>query len=145
MLKRIAIVVLLLALPLGPVSAAPEEKPYKEGPVTSVTYMRVEDGKFNAYMTYLSGPWRQLQESLKKAGVITEYHVFAASPRSPADPNVILTVTYPNHAALDRIDDIDAAIVKTYGSLKDADKGVVERGAIRKELGGELIQEMVFK
>lgn len=145
MLKRIAVVSLLLALPLGVAAAASDEKPYTEGPVTEVTQIRVSDGKMMDYMNYLKGTWKQEHEAEKKAGLITDYRIYAVTPRSVEDANLILTVTYPNYAALDRISEFEAIAIKIEGSQKEADKGFAERGSIRKVLGSELIQEMILK
>ena len=145
MLKRIAAVALLAVLPLGSVLAGSDEKPFTEGPVTEVTSIRVADGKFLDYMNYLKGTWRQEHEAEKKAGLILDYRIYGVSPRTPEDANLILTVTFPNYAALDRQSEFEAIAMKVEGSMKDADKAFAERGSIRKVLGSELVKELILK
>ena len=96
-------------------------------------------------MAHLKGTYRQEMEAFKKAGLVLDYKIYQVPPRSPQDPNLILTVTYPNFAALDHAADYDAITAKIEGSLKAADNAFGERGAIREVLGTELMQELVLK
>jgi hypothetical protein len=130
----------------GVAQAAPaDDKPYTEGAVVDVASIRVKDGKMMDYMNYLRGTWRAEHEAEKKAGLVTEYHVYAVTPRSPGEPNIYLTVTYPNYATLDKTAEFDAIAARTEGSLKAADKGYGDRGAIREVIGDQLIQELILK
>jgi hypothetical protein len=143
--KQIAVLSFLVASAGLAGFAAADDKPYKEGAVTDVAFIRVKDGKLNDYLAYLNGPYRQEQEAQLKAGIITAYHIYEVPPRRPEDPNLILTITYPNFAALDRTAEIDAISAKVEGSLKAADQGTSDRGSIRQILGSELIQELILK
>jgi hypothetical protein len=117
--------------------------PYKEGAVTVVTAVRTAPGKFNEYFRYLAGRYSQSMDEAKKQGVVTGYSFFAASPRSPDDPDLYLVETYPNMAAFDTVTEKMTAIdKKLYGSLKAADQGFADREAIRKILGTEMIREL---
>src|ERR1700733_16338060 len=109
MLKYIAALSLSLAMAAG---AMADEKPYKEGPVTSVAWVRVKDGKMYEYINYLKGNYTQEMEAFKKAGLVTGYKIYQVAPRPPEDPNLILTVTYPNYAALDHNADFVAITTK---------------------------------
>jgi hypothetical protein len=142
MLKYIAALSITLGLAMAAVA---DEKPYKEGPVTDVAWIRVKDGKLLDYMAHLNGPYKQEMEALKKAGLVTEYRIFQVMPRRPEDPNLILTVTYPNYGALDHHADFDAITTKLQGSLKQADSSYGARESVREVLGSELIQELILK
>lgn len=146
MLKQLAALSLTLAvLATSAFAASGDEKPFKEGAVTNMAYIRVKDGKMFDYMAYLNTTWKPEQEAYKKAGLVTEYHIYAKTPRNPSEANLILTVTHPNLAALDRTDDFEAIDVKLEGSLKAANKGFADRGAIREVLGTELVRELILK
>ena len=142
MFKSIAVLSLTLGLAAG---AMADEKPYKVGPVTSVSWIRAKDGKMLDYISYLNGNYRQQMEALKKAGLVTDWRIYQVTPRHPEDPNLILTVTYPNYAALDHDADFDAVATKTEGSLKAAAAGYGSRESLRQVLGSELIQELMLK
>ena len=88
-----------------PASAQQATRPYSEGTVTDVQYIRVKPGQFDAYMTFLAGPYKQLMEGQKKAGVITDWAVYSSDNRDEKDWNIALTTTYKNMAALDNLRD----------------------------------------
>jgi hypothetical protein len=118
---------------------------YNEGPVTAVTYLKIEYGHFDEYIDWLNSTWKPLNEAKKKAGLIVDYKVFTARPKKPEEPNVIFMITYPNMAGLDRRAEEDAFAIKMIGSVKDQNKARVDRSAYRKNLGTELIREVILK
>lgn len=118
---------------------------YDEGPVTAVTYLKIEYGHFDEYIDWLNSTWKPLNEAKKKAGLIIDYKVFTARPKTPDEPNVIFMITYPNMAGFDRRIEEDAMAVEIIGSAKDQNKARVERSAYRKNLGSELIREVLLK
>lgn len=123
-----------------------DELPFKEGTVTQVSSIRVKEGHFIDYWTFLSTSWRQEMEEAKKQGIVVSYAVYEAYPKTPQEPNLYLVVEYPSLSMLDGIDDKMAAIdKKVWGSLKQADQSDAERESIRTVLGGELIRELHFK
>jgi hypothetical protein len=134
----------LLALPCA--ASLADDRPYTEGSVVDVSFIRTKPGMFDKYMKWLDTQRKQEMDELKKAGVIVSYGVFAVEPRSPHDPDVILTVTYKNMAALDDLDaKSDAIMKKVYGSLDAAEKGDADREAMREVVGSELIRELALK
>lgn len=126
-------------------AAAQEAKSYKEGPVTQISYIRVKPGQFNAYMKFLGGDYKKLMEAYIKAGLVVRYGVYTTRARNPNDANLILTVTSPNYAALDKVDERDAISAKLLGSSDAQTKASIDREAMRQQLGSELIQEMILK
>lgn len=124
---------------------AQDAKPYREGAVREVSFIKIKPGQFNNYMKYLDGPYKATMEASKKAGLITDYSVYQARARTPQDANLILTVTYPNMAALDRTDEADAIRAKVMGSLAAQDKAAMDRESMRELIGSQLIRELVLK
>ena len=118
---------------------------YNEGPVTAVTYLKIEYGHFDEYVEWLNSTWKPLNEAKKKKGLITDYKVFSARSKAPEEPNVIFMITYPNMAALDRRAEEDAMAIEMIGSTKDQNAARVDRSAYRKNLGSELIREIILK
>ena len=135
----------LLALVFSVNVSAQEAKPYKDGPVVDVGYIKTKSGKFDEYMKYLAAEWKPQMESYKKAGLVISYAVFAATPRSPNEPDIILTTTYANMAALDKTEEFDKIDATMAGGAAAQNKGMSDRDAIRTVLGGELIREMILK
>jgi|ERR1700733_15184316 len=78
---------------------AQDERQYNIGPVTEVDYIQVEYGHFAEYVDWLNSTWKPTMEALQKAGLIIDYKVFQASPKSPDQPNIFLEITFKNMAA----------------------------------------------
>ena len=59
---------------------------------------------------------------------------------------MILTITYPNMAALDDLNErTDAITEKFEGNLDKQNQGFADRGSMREILGGKLIREQILK
>jgi hypothetical protein len=128
------------------VATAADEKPYTDGPIVNVAYIKTKPGQFEAYMKYVTTTYKQLMESEKKAGYVLSWSVYRAQPRSPRDPDVILTITYKNWAALDGVTDrIEAASKKVWSNQAGISKAQVDREALREVLGSENVQQLVLK
>jgi hypothetical protein len=62
-------------------TAGVADRPYTEGNVLQATAIRTEPGMFDESMKYLAGPYRQIMEEQKKAGIIVGYDFYSALPR----------------------------------------------------------------
>ena len=124
---------------------ADDGRVYQEGPVIEVSYIRTRPGKFDDYMKFLATTYRTLMEANKKAGLILDYNIYSATPRSPQDPDLLLTITYPNMAALDRNEEAEALAEKTIGSMAAQNQAAIDREALREVLGSELVRELILK
>ncbi len=139
---------LLICLAFSGIAAtalADEGRVYQEGPVVEVSYIRTKPGKFDDYMKFLATTYRTLMEANKKAGLILDYNIYSATPRSPEDPDLLLTITYPNMAALDRNEEAEALAVKTIGSMASQNQSAIDREALREVLGSELVRKLILK
>jgi len=145
---RFLIALTVTALSMSAISSAlaDDSKSYTEGTVTTVTSIRTKPGMFDAYMKWLDTTGKQLREDEKKAGVILEYSVYSVMPRSPHDPDLYLTVTYKNMAALDGLDDREEPLMKKIWTTRDASaKAAVDRESLREILGTQLIRRLDLK
>jgi len=146
MTKAITLLLCVAASSLSLHARAQEtEGAYIDGPVTQVTYIRVEYGRFAEYVDWLNSTWKPTLEAAKKAGLIIEYKVFRAFPKSPDEPNVINMITFKNMAALDKRFELEAVAKEAIGSTEIQNKARVARNEYRKLLGGELIREVILK
>jgi hypothetical protein len=149
MIKKIVLSVFLAACSLSPNARAQDERQYADGPVTEVDYIRVEYGHFEEYIDWVNSTWKPTMEAAKKAGLIIDYKVFRASPKSPNDANVLLNITFKNMAAYagdigDKAVEFDAVAAKVICNTECQNKARVGRNEYRKVLGTELIRELVF-
>jgi hypothetical protein len=145
---RLLLVLAMTALSMGAISfaSADDSKSYNEGTVTEVTSIRTKPGMFDAYMKWLDTTGKQLREDEKKAGIILDYAVYAAKPRSPHDPDLYLVVTYKNMAALDGLEDrVEPLVRKLWATRDAAAKAEVDRESLREILGSQLIRRLELK
>jgi len=158
MMKIIAILIGVVALVSGANASdkasnnagAQDERGYTYGPVTEVDYIHVEYGHFEEYMAWVTSTWVPTMEAAKKAGLIIDYKVFQASPKSPDQPNVYLEITYKNMAAYagdigDNADAFEAVTEKVICSSACQNQARVHRNELRKFLGSEVTRELIFK
>ena len=146
MIKRIILCMCLAASLLSLIALAQDERHYTDGPVTEVSYIQVEYGHFEEYIDWLNSTWKPTMEATKKAGLIIDYKVFSATPKSPDQPNIILWITYKNAAAaLDKGVELEEVAKKVIGSTEFQNKARVARSEYRKVLGTEYIRELVLK
>jgi hypothetical protein len=124
---------------------AQDKRAYADGPVTEVNYLHVEYGRFEDYIDWLNSTWKPTMEATKKAGLIIDYKVFRATPKSPDQPNMIFMITYKNMAALDEGVQLEAVAKKVIGSTEVQNNARVSRNEYRRVLGGELIRELILK
>ena len=124
---------------------AQDVRQYTDGPVTEVDYIRVEYGHFEEYIDWLNSTWKPTMEAMKKAGLIIDYKVFRATPKSPDQPNIYLCFTFKNMAALDKGVELEDVAKKAIGSTEVQNKARVARSEYRKVLGTEYIRELILK
>jgi hypothetical protein len=125
---------------------ADDSRSYTEGTVTDVSSVRTKPGMFDAYMKWLDTTYKQLMDEEKKAGIIVDYAVYAAVPRSPHDPDVYLITTFKNMAALDGLDDrLEPIEQKVWATRDAANKADADRESMREVLGSQLIRRLNLK
>ena len=128
------------------VTRAEDDHAYTQGPVVLVSFIRTEPGMFEDYMRYLDTTYKTLLEEFKKQGVILDYAVYSAVPRDPQDADLILTVKYKNMAAFDDLQArTDPVVKRVFGSLPKAASASADRGKLRKEIGSQLVRQLILK
>jgi hypothetical protein len=140
--------ILIAALVTGFSAAAiaDEARPYAEGNVVNVSYVKIKPGMFDAYMSYLAATYKPLLEEQKKAGIVVDYAIYQAEARNAEDPDLILTTVYKNWAALDGLTDkVEPLQAKAFGSRDKSNAAAIDRESMRTLLGSETIQQLVLK
>lgn len=143
--KRTLLLAAFLCAGFAAPLAAQDTRAYKEGNVVEISSIKVKPGKFNEYMGYLAGPYRKLMEENKKAGLVTSWAIYGNRARTPQEPDLYLTITYPNWAALDRVEEALAVSARVAGSMTTQDKAFADRGTMRDVLGSNVLQELVLR
>ncbi|RPI13147.1 MAG: hypothetical protein EHM60_09915 [Lysobacterales bacterium] len=127
-------------------AAVAADRPYAEGPVTVVSSIRTLPGMQDTYLKYLATTYKTNMEAAKKAGIILDYSVYEATPRSADDPDLYLTVTYKNMAAMDGLDEkMEPIMQSSFGDDAARSTAAIDREKMRRQVGQETIREVVLK
>ena len=74
-------------------------------------------------------------EAMKKAGLIIDYKIFTAIPKSADQPNIFRMITFNNMAALDKGSELESVAKKVIGSTEVQNKARVGRNEYRRSSG----------
>ena len=123
-----------------------QDKPYKEGTVWSVSFIKVRPGMFDVYMRDLATTRKNLMNEAKKQGLIVSEKMLSGSAVGRDDWDLMLMVEYKNWAALDGLQEkFDAVALKMVGSEEKRMQLGIKRNDLREILGGKTLQEITFK
>lgn len=141
------VVASLLLVGLSSAVVAQQQRPYTEGPVTNVSYIRIKPGMFDKYMKYLDTDYKRNLEAQKKAGIILDYAVYSSPQTREDDWNMLLTVTYKNMAALDSLrDKAEPIAMRTLNATPEQlAQGNADRLAMREAVGSRLLRQLILK
>ncbi len=135
-----------LTLLAAPAFAQSETPPYDKGSVWEYAQVKTVDGHFDDYMKWLSGPWQEQQEALKKAGFIKSYKVLVVDSPRKDEADIILVTEYANMAGFDRSTKDEYAMgEKIWGSLSKASQEQAARSSIRTLMGVVTTREALLK
>ena len=137
--------VCLLSLFLAGPSIA-QEKPYKEGTIWGVSFIKVKPGMFDVYLRDLAAQRKNLMDEAKKAGLIVSEKMLSGQAFGRDDWDLMLMVEYKNWAAFDGLSaKFDALALKVVGSEEKQLQTMVKRTEVREILGEKTLQEISFK
>jgi len=123
-----------------------QDKPFKEGSIWSVTFVKVKPGMFDTYIRDLSGNRRPLMEQAKKEGLILQEKMLAGESAGREDFDLILMVEYKNWAAFDGLSDKFRALAqKIVGSEDKQTQMMIKRTDVREIVGTKNMQEISYK
>lgn len=123
-----------------------QDKPYKEGTVWSVSFIKVKPGMFDVYMSDLLPKRKKMFEEAKKAGLVLSEKMLAGEAFGPGDFDIILMTEFKNYAALDGLSDkYDVIMSKVIGSQEVQVKTMVKRTETREIVGNKTMQELLYK
>ena len=143
--RSIASFFVCLSLVLGGPSVA-QEKPYKEGTVWGVSFIKVKPGMFDVYLRDLATQRKGVMDEAKKAGLIVSEKMLSGQSFGRDDWDLMLMVEYKNWAAFDGLSaKFDALALKVVGSEEKQLQTMMKRIEVREILGEKTLQEISFK
>ena len=136
----------LLVIIAGVSVFAQMNRPFRNGSVWNISFIRMKPGMDTAYLNYLAGPWKANQEAAKKEGLILSYKVISTEGHNPGDWNVMLMTEYKDLATMEANEDKgDALAQKMVGSDEKQMQGYKDRSEIREVMGDRLAREIVLE
>jgi len=127
-------------------SVPAQEKPYTEGTVWDLTFIKVKPGMFDVYMRDLAVQRKKMMDEAKKQGLIVSERMLTGNSSGRDDFDLILMVEYKNWAALDGLSaKFDALALKIVGPEDKQVQTMVKRTEVREILGDKVMQELHFK
>ena len=121
-------------------------RPYRNGSVWNISFIRVKPGMDQAYMNYLASQWKTNQEASKKEGFILSYKILATEAHGTGDWNVLLMTEYKDLATREANEPKeDALLQRVVGDDQKQMQGYKERFEIREVMGTRLAREVVLE
>ena len=145
--KRILVGSFVAALLIVGVSVyAQVNRPYHNGSVWNIGFIRIKPGMDTAYMNYVAGQWKAEQEAQKKDGNILSYKVLSVEGHTPGEWNLMLMTEYKNLASMEASEDkAEAVAQRVIGNDEKQIQGYKERAEIREVMGNRLAREIILE
>ncbi len=135
-----------LVLTLSVITFAQVNRPYRNGTVWSIGFIRMKPGMDSAYLNYVAGDWKREQEALKKDGQVISYKVLQTEGHGATDFNLMLMTEYKDLATYEKnLDKADALLQTVIGDDEKQRQGYRQRLEIREVLADRLAREIVLE
>jgi len=122
-------------------------RPYHDGPVWDIAFIKAKPGVGLKYMYYLAGDWKTEQEALKQAGLVLDYKVIGTESHGTTDWDIMLMTEFKDLATMEAQQDKREEVADK--ALKSDDKkmiaGYEERASWREIVGSRLAREIVLE
>lgn len=127
-------------------SVLAQDKPYREGSVWNVTFIKVKPGLFDTYMRDLAANRKKLMDQAKKDGLIVSEKMLTGDATGREDWDLMLMVEYKNWAAFDGLSDKFRVLAqKMVGSEDKQVQMMTKRTEVREIVGSKNFQEIIWK
>jgi hypothetical protein len=146
-LKRTLIGSLVLMVLIAGISVfAQVSRPFHNGSVWNIAFIRMKPGMETAYLNYLAGSWKANQEAAKKEGLILSYKVISVEGHTPGEWNMMLMTEFKDLATMEANEDKgDALAQKMIGNDEKQMQGYKDRSEIREVMGDRLAREIILE
>jgi hypothetical protein len=145
--KRILFGALVLSLGLLCVSVyAQMARPYRNGSVWTLAFIRIKPGMDSAYLNYVATDWKRIQEAAKKEGLILSYKVLTTEGHTAGDWDLILMTEVKDLATLEANEKKAEALgQRLVGDDQKQMQGYRDRSEIREVMGNRTAREIVLE
>ena len=122
------------------------DRPYTQGSVWTVTFVKVKPGMGTQYLGDLAQNWKQVMDEAHRQQLIVSYKILGGNAGNRDEWDLMLLVEQKNWAAFDGADDkFNAIVEKLVGPDQKQTEMMVKRSEVREILGTRNLQEIIFK
>ena len=126
--------------------SAAQDKPYKQGTVWSVSFIKVKPGMFDQYLRDVGPQRKKIMDEAQKQGLILSYKMLSGSSANRDDWDIMFMEEYKNWAAFDGLTEkFEAIEAKLIGNEEKRTQVMVKRTEVREILGDKVLQELILK
>ena len=137
---------IVLVLTLSVVVFAQVNRPYRNGSVWNIGFIRMKPGMDTAYLNYIATDWKKEQESMKNEGLILSYKVLTTEAHGAGDFNIMLMTEYKNLATMEANEaKADNLAQQVSGNDEKQRQGYKDRLEIREVLQDRLAREIILE
>ncbi len=135
-----------LVLTLSVVVLAQVNRPYRNGTVWNIGFIRMKPGMDTSYLNYVAGDWKREQEALKKDRQIVSYKILQTEAHGSNDWNLMLMTEYKDLATYEKnLEKADNLLQTVIGTDEKQRQGYRERLEIREVLQDRMAREIVLE
>lgn len=139
-------VIVAILLALGIVVLGQVSRPYRNGSVWNVAFIRMKPGMDTAYLNYVATDWKKEQDALKKDGMILSYKVLTTEAHGSGDFNIMLMTEYKDLATMEANETkADNLAQQVIGDDKKQMQGYKDRLEVREVLQDRLAREIILE
>lgn len=137
---------IILILTVSAVVVAQVNRPFRNGSVWSIGFIRMKPGMETAYLNYIAGDWKREQEALKKDGQIVSYKVLTTEAHGSGDWNIMLMSEYKDLATMEANETKADNLAQTVsGNDEKQMQGYRDRLQIREVLESRIAREHILE
>ena len=147
MFRMVAVTVFAALLLPALTQAQTPTRPFHDGPVWDITFVKAKPDIGLKYMNFLATEWKTEQEALKKAGLTLDYKVIATEAHGTNDWDLMLMTEFKDLATMEANQDKREEVADK--ALQSDDKkmiaGYEERASWREIVGDRLAREIILE
>jgi hypothetical protein len=144
--RMLVSLLIVFILTVSVVVVAQVNRPFRNGSVWNISFIKMKPGMETAYLKYIAGDWKREQEALKKDGQILSYKVITTEAHGSNDWNIMLMTEYKDLATLEANEEkADNLAQKVIGNDEQQMQGYRERLQIREVLDVRTAREIVLE
>ena len=121
-------------------------RPYRNGSVWSMAFIRVKPGADAVYLNFVATDLRRMREELKKEGVLVSYKVLTTEGHDQSDWNLIFMDEYRDLATMEAVQSKQEAVEQRFlGNDQQLMQKYKDLSELRERVGDRIAREIILE